>query len=110
MPRYWNEKKRTDLKCRPRRVIPHCFGVCNEFAYVLECGRSRFSAVLLAMSQFIYAPGINVSYVVSAAAPQKTRTVCLTAFNALSLVKQWKPLLPSFKVQALVLYALPFVL
>lgn len=68
VPRYGDEKKRTYLKCRPRRVIPHCLDVCNEFAYVFECGHSRFSAVLLAASQFIYAPGINVSYAVSAAA------------------------------------------
>lgn len=73
-----DEKKRTYLKCRPRRVIPHCLDVCNEFAYVFECGHSRFSAVLLAASQFIYAPGINVSYAVSAAAKNY---VCTATFN-----------------------------
>lgn len=78
MPRYGDEKKRTYLKCRPRRVIPHCLDVCNEFAYVFECGHSRFSAVLLAASQFIYAAGINVSYAVSIAAKNY---VCTATFN-----------------------------
>lgn len=76
VPRYGDEKKRTYLKCRPRRVIPHCLDVCNEFAYVFECGHSRFSAVLLAASQFIYAPGINVSYAVSPPPPFAKNYVC----------------------------------
>jgi len=34
------EKGPCDLKCRSRRVIRHCLGVCDEFAYVLQCARS----------------------------------------------------------------------
>lgn len=85
MPRYGDEKKRTYLKCRPRRIIPHCLDVCNEFAYVFECGHSRFSAVLLAASQFIYAPGINVSYAVSPPPPSQKITFARPTFNVPSL-------------------------